>query len=324
LKLITDINPFILAGAIWLGLLPAQSALAQTDGRAQFHRVAISEPSELNGVVLQYAESGPADEGIPPAVVLLGGSNGGIWFGHIGMDFISRGVSTVSLSYFGHDGQPDHLIERPLEPIADALEMVRGSRGATRRCLAIVGVSKGGELALLLAAYQSELATTGASLADAYVAAVPSHVVWQAPHATLRVRSSWALDDEPMPFVPYRWASSHLPDVFFNRLEVGAFIADSLNNPAAVEAAAIPTERIVQPTLLIAGTNDLMWPSAEMSQAAMNRAEHLNPDTPVRLELRDLDHFVLSDPEARRTAVEFVVDHLRQAAASGHCDADFD
>ncbi len=313
----------IAISGLLLGGLITLTAEAQSGSEPQVRGVAVSHPLVRDGVVLQMAESDPVGEDIPPLVVLLGGSDGGIWFGRIAQDFIGRGVSTASLSYFGHDGQPDHLVERPLEPIASALAALRSSRRASRRCLAIVGVSKGGELALVLASYQQELAAASPPMADAYVAAVPSHVVWQAPHATLRIRSSWSLDGDPMPFVPFRWLSPNLTDVFFNRLEVGDFLSDSLRNQDAVDAAAIPVERIAQPTLLIAGRHDRMWPSHEMSQAAMDRAERLNPNTPIQLDVRELDHFVLSDPEARTRAVNFVIDQLRQAAEAGQCEADF-
>ncbi len=318
MKHIIAISGLLLSG------LTTLTAEAQTESEPRFRSVAVSHPLDHDGVVLQIAESEPASEDTPPLVVLLGGSDGGIWFGRIAQDFIGRGVSTAGLSYFGHDGQSDHLVERPLEPIANALAALRSSRGAPRRCMALVGVSKGGELALVLASYQDELAAADLlPIADAYVAAVPSHVVWQAPHATLRIRSSWSLGGDPMAFVPFRWLSPNLTDVFFNRLEVGEFLSDSLSNQDAVDAAAIPVERIAQPTLLIAGRHDRMWPSLAMSQAAMDRAERLNPNTPLQLDVRELDHFVLADPEARSRAVNFVIDELRQAAEEGQCEADF-
>lgn len=287
-----------------------------------FRPVAVTQQLEHDGVVFQLAEYDPENERIPPLVVLLGGSEGGLWYGSMGWELTGAGLSTMSLSYFGHEAQPSHLAERPLEPIAALIAEARQSRGAEHRCIAIIGVSKGGELALLLAAYEAELLAPSAPIAEAVVAAVPSHVVWQAPHATLRIRSSWSIGGEPMSFVPYPWLSRHLPDVFFNRMEVGRYLEDALRNTEAVERALIPVERIERPTLLLAGEHDEMWPSAHMARAVVERAERLNPQTPVSLDVRPLGHFVLSDPDARSAAIAFIRTILREAVDAGHCEAD--
>ncbi|WP_339748018.1 acyl-CoA thioester hydrolase/BAAT C-terminal domain-containing protein [uncultured Maricaulis sp.] len=281
-------------------------------------------PMSHADVVVQLVEIDPDGERIPPLVILLGGSNGGLWFGDFLHDLTARRISSLGLSYFGHDGQPDQLVERPLEPIAAVIELARETRGAQHRCLAVIGVSKGGELALLLAAHEQEFVDPGDRLMDATIAASPSHVAWQAPHIRLGARSSWSLAGRPLDFVPYPWLSTHLPDVFFNRYEVGEYHLDALQNERAVEAAAIPVERVTHPTLLIAGQNDAMWPAVRMAQAALDRARRLNPDTPVQLEIRDLDHFVLSDAATRQLAIDFLIEALRDAAAAGDCQADFE
>lgn len=322
LPLLTS-SAFILIG---LSALSSNSADVQgsSEPLAASYELVIAAPVSNGDVVIQQVEINPDGERIPPLVILLGGSNGGLWFGEFLHDLTARRISALGLSYFGHDGQPDQLVERPIEPIAAVIELARETRGAEHRCLAVIGVSKGGELALLLAAHETELVAPGRRLTDAMIAASPSHVVWQAPHIRLRARSSWSLAGQPLDFVPYPWLSSHLPDVFFNRYEVGDYHLDALRNERAVEAAEIPVERIAHPTLLIAGQNDAMWPSVAMSQAALDRARRLNPDTPLQLEIRDLDHFVLSDAATRQLAIDFLSAALRDAAAAGDCQADFD
>ena len=274
-------------------------------------------------VVFQIAEISTNQNITPPLVILAGGSNGGFWFGSFGQELLENGFSVMLLSYFGQEDQPEHLIERPIEPLANIIQLARTTRNSQRRCLALVGVSKGGELTLLLTAYDELLTNSVMPLVDAAVAAVPSHVVWQAPHISLRTRSSWSMEGEPMDFVPYPWLSGYLPDVFFNRLEVGRYVLDALRNEEAAEHAAIPVEDIRVPTLMIAGSEDLMWPSEQMSKAAMERANRLNPDTPLRLDIRELDHFVMSDEQTRSDAIDFLEEVLISAQADGKCTADF-
>ncbi|WP_203291497.1 acyl-CoA thioester hydrolase/BAAT C-terminal domain-containing protein [Maricaulis parjimensis] len=294
-----------------------------TAGNAQpVQSIAVSHPVEQNTLVLQMTEVDLSAERLPPLVVLLGGSDGGLWFGQIGVDLTRAGYSTLSLSYFGHELQSSHLIERPLEPIADALAQARRSRNAHNRCIAIIGASKGGELALLLAAYSGELSINNTPLADAYVAASPSHVVWQSPHITLRSRSSWSIAGEPLDFVPHPWLSRHLPDVFFDRWRVGRYLQDALQNERAVSRAMIPVENITQPTLMLAGELDEMWPSADMVRAANARLERRAPTAPVSADIRQLNHFVLSDEDARATAITFISETLSASIAGGQCDAD--
>jgi hypothetical protein len=47
-------------------------------------------------------------------------------------------------------------------------------------------------------------------------------------------------------------------------------------DPAAIEKAAIPVERIKAPILLVSGTDDQTWPSAEFSDRIMGRLGKFN------------------------------------------------
>ncbi|MCC5996162.1 MAG: hypothetical protein JJU18_07320 [Oceanicaulis sp.] len=279
---------------------------------------------------------------LPPLIVAVGGSEGGFWlggparfptslsFGHL---LMRHGFSIRSISHFGGRPLPDWfgegeiapwLFEGRLEAIADVIRDARSTRGAQRRCIGFVGVSKGGELTLLLAGYGDELAGEDGPLMDAAVAAVPSHVVLQSPHRTLRVHSSWSLAGEPLNFVRYPWLSPHIPGALLRDYEaVLALGRQALRNEAAAERAEIPVERAAMPVLMLGAARDHMWPSAEMSRAALARAERLNPDHSLDYIEYDLDHFVLSYPEPILDTVAFFYETLRHAAAEGRCEADF-
>lgn len=80
------------------------------------------------------------------------------------------GVTTFALGYFGAPGLLAALIEIPLELSQRGIELF-SDRWASERSVGLVGVSKGAELALLLASQLPDLI-------GPTVAVVPSNVVW--------------------------------------------------------------------------------------------------------------------------------------------------
>jgi len=186
------------------------------------------------------------------AVVVLGGSEGGL----DGSRAISRrlaadGFDALAVSYFGEPGQSEKLDLIPIEPVARALAWL-DSRPQGTEPIAVVGVSKGGELALLTGSRNPHIA--------AVIAAVPSNVVWAGIDRTGgSVGSSWTFAGQPIPHVAYDF-SQGLSSIF-------NLYRDSL--AVASADAEIPVERIAGPILLISGQADTLWPSTEMA----NRVE---------------------------------------------------
>ncbi len=108
--------------------------------------------------------------GVHPAVLLFGGSEGGLR-GEPEADLLAaHGHPTLDLAYFGEPGLPKSLAKIPLEYFAKALAFLRGQPGVDPHHVVVQGASRGGELALLLGA-------TYPGLIDAVVAAVPSSEV---------------------------------------------------------------------------------------------------------------------------------------------------
>ncbi len=120
--------------------------------------------------------------------------------------FAQHGAHAMALRWFGGAGQAPGICEIPLEVFVRALD--RLSREPVDR-LAVVGLSKGAEAALLLACVDARL--------DLTVAISPPSVVWAnvGPGIDGRVtpyRSSWTWRGEPLPFVPYDedWAAGRI------------------------------------------------------------------------------------------------------------------
>jgi hypothetical protein len=142
-----------------------------------------------------------------PGVVVLTGSGGGLDARRAGL-LASHGFPALALAYFTFPGRPAWLVEQPLEYFEAGFAWLRRQPGVRGR-VRVMGISRGGELALLLGATFAEVA--------AVVAYVPSSVVWGPvvayPSSVLQAPlSAWSYRGVPLPsmeegersFVP-RW-----------------------------------------------------------------------------------------------------------------------
>ena len=251
----------------------------------------------------------PASSGPRPAAVVLGGSEGGLLGEGVAATLARRGYA--ALAYFGTRSLPSELVEIPLEYFAGALRWLRSRPETDGDRVALMGGSKGGELALLLGGtYPEDI--------RAVVGYVPSAVVYQGvsvdPWYYVRgVRSSWTYRGDPVPFVdaspgPFdsvRWTTLPLPawpffgvwptpnyPVAFKR----AYERPLEGNGRALAAAAIPVEKIGGPVLLVSGTDDQIWPAAPLGDG--RRAPAGQPP-PVRLRAPPLRRRRAHDPSPR-------------------------
>ena len=90
--------------------------------------------------------------------------------------------------------------------------------------------------------------------------------------------------------------------------------------PLDAIAACIPIERATAPVLLQAGTEDALWPTAEMSTRLMESLEADGAEHQVELKLYPLDHFVGSSPTVRADAIAFLGEALARTCPSGAAD----
>ena len=183
----------------------------------------------------------PPGEGRRPAVIVLSGSGGGVppaasYPGGLA----SRGYAVLALAYFGVEGLPRSLHNIPLEYFGTALDWLSAQPSVDRERIGVLGVSRGGELALLLGSVFPQLRTV--------VAYVPSNVVWGGC-CDSRDEASWTLGGHPLAWIT--------PARSYDRL--------------AMERAAIRVERIRGAVLLISGRQDQVWHSTEMADRVMAR-----------------------------------------------------
>jgi dienelactone hydrolase len=198
----------------------------------------------------------PETPGRHPAVIVLGGSDGGLASANLyGTPLAASGFIVLCLAYFAMDSLPLHLSEVSLEYFKRAIDWLRGQPSVDGDRVGIFGSSRGGEGALLVAATYPEI--------RAVVANVPSHVVWQGIHPDTSMKTSaWSLGGAGLPFV-------HLVTPRVGTSWREWFEASLAHDSTA--AAAIPVERINGAVLFVSGTEDGIWPSSTMAGMAIER-----------------------------------------------------
>lgn len=220
----------------------------------------------------------PDAPGPCPAVLLLGGSSGTLLEQQAAL-LASRGYCALALAYFSREHLPQELVEIPLEYFEKALRWLQASERVNPDKIAVLGLSKGSEAALLLGATFPTI--------KAVVGYAPSAVILQGLASTESTsrKSSWSYQGKPLPFIPYddspvfnryiyECRQGDLPIAFTPH-----YLA-SLRGAIDVERAAIPVEKIHGPLLLISGHDDQMWPSTPFGDMIEQRLEQHLPFYP--------------------------------------------
>lgn len=179
-----------------------------------------------------------------PAVLIFGGSEGGLSVEPDARLLAAHGFPTLALAYFGEPGLPAELGRIPLEYFARALRYLDRQPEVDQRRVVTYGASRGSEAAL-------ELGVHYPGLVHGVVGIVPSSEVFPGlvTHGAGRV-AAWTFRGRALSFV-------------------GA-------------AATIPVERIRGPILVAGGKQDLLWPSFYFAQDIADRSrEHHGPPVHV-------------------------------------------
>jgi pimeloyl-ACP methyl ester carboxylesterase len=200
-----------------------------------------------------------------PLLVGLGGGEGGnAWASDRWKPqrerFLDQGYALLALGYFGTPNSPQQLDRISLDGVHAAIRNATRDPRVDARCIALIGGSRGAELALLLASQYPDI--------KAVVAIVPGSAVFPALTDAMTT-PGFSLRDQPLPFVPMTWGAT--PDLLVGNLR-GAF-ETIMQDEAAMALAAIPVEQINGPVYFVSAAADELWPSREMAHAMMQRLE---------------------------------------------------
>lgn len=206
----------------------------------------------------------PAGETSGLGIVVLHGSRPGPQVALAGL-LASHGHPALGLQYFGEpEPLPDEMIEIPLEIVFEAVEWLTAQPIMSHDSVGLWGVSRGGELALLVGAHHDAVGPVVSINGSGLV--VSGEIYREVP--------AWTHDGDPLPFVPFADPltadSEHLAPAVSASLE-------SLDDER-INAATIPVERIDGPVLLVSGSDDRLWPSVTLGGISAERlAAHDRP-----------------------------------------------
>jgi len=175
-----------------------------------------------------------------PGVLVVGGSEGGVPMREAAW-LASHGFVALALAYFRYEDLPAKLEAIPLEYFQRALTWMTARPEVAGNRLAVVGSSRGGELALQLGSMFPQI--------GAVVAYVPANVRYPACCGDNRVPYAWTWTGRPLSYMPLR----------------------SMRDARAAMDAAIEVEKTRGPVLLISGDSDHVWDSSAMADAVVAR-----------------------------------------------------
>lgn len=203
-----------------------------------------------------------------PLIVGLGGSEGGnAWTSDHWKEargqFIGKGYAFLAIGYFGANGTPDTLQKIAIEDVHNAILVASGNKHVNKHKIAIIGGSRGADLALLLGSYYPDITCV--------VGIVASHVTFpgNTNHFTT---STWTYQQTELPFVPVN--EEAVPFLMKGDLR-GTFEA-MLKDTVAEEKALIKVENINGPILLLSATKDEICPSTPMAKKMIARLKANN------------------------------------------------
>ena len=101
-----------------------------------------------------------------PLIVGLGGSEGGnAWTSDYWKktrdQFIEKGYAFLAIGYFGAKGTPDTLNKIAIEDVYNAIKIASKNKLISKKKIAIIGGSRGADLALLLGSYYKDIDLCG-------------------------------------------------------------------------------------------------------------------------------------------------------------------
>jgi dienelactone hydrolase len=185
----------------------------------------------------------PPGRGRRAAALVIGGSDGGLGTAGLAALLAAHGYPAMALAYFRAPGLPGELKDIPLEYFARALRRLRARPDVDPRRVVVLGISRGGEGALLIG-------STYPHLVHGVVALVPSNVVNPSPDGRA---AAWTLHGKPVPHISVT--------------EFGD--PDPLKHPHAL----IRAERITGPILTASGGRDKLWPSSSYATVLHERLD---------------------------------------------------
>jgi dienelactone hydrolase len=264
---------------------------------------------------------GPIAGGRHPAVIVLGGWPGGDTMIETARQLGARGYVAASVAYFATPGTQPTLVAVPVEIVGRVLRALQQRSDVDSRRVAIMGSSKGGEYALLAAATYPEI--------GAVVANVPAPFAWFGLAAGgVPTGCSWSRAGAPLPCVAQDGDAGrelggqfaqHTPIALRRMYELSLSRAD----PASVQGAFFPLERIAGPVLCLAGDDDQIWNSRALCELTMSYLrDHHHPRADRMISYPNAGHMFLEARDGPTSALNALPLGSHELQLGGNPEAD--
>lgn len=235
---------------------------------------------ELN--VKQHGFSGfyfPVDSSIEKkAVIVLGGSDGTVAVPkNIGALLSDRGIPALGVCFWNRPGLPQKLVRVPVEYIESAVKWLQ-NKGFEK--IAIYGISKGAELALLAASLIPDITCV--------IALSPSHCVYAGLGINDKGKkdlfnvSSFTWRGNPLPFVRGKKQIGGILWRFITQQQLNTCFIYKKALKSTTDDAVIKVENIKGPILLFSASEDATWPSQYSCEQIKKRLQTKKFAYPVK------------------------------------------
>lgn len=196
--------------------------------------------------------SGPRTGHRKPAVVVIGGSEGGLKTVLTAAALASHGYTTLAVAYFAAPSLPAKLQAIPLEYFQRAIAWLSRQSGVDPSRITVMGASRSSEAAILLADHYP-------ASVHAAIDLVPSNVSLGCyPGCT---GPAWTFEGKPVPF------TNHINEV----------------TPRDAPDAVLPVNDLKGPVLLACAEDDQIWTSCPYADALTKRLDAAAPGVEHRL-----------------------------------------
>lgn len=223
----------------------AKARRSVTVQRGPSAKVTLRQTTPNDGFVgALWTPTAPA--GPKPAVVVIGGSEGGLGNPLISGVLASHGYPTLNVAYFGAPSLPGGLQAIPIEYFARAVGWLRRQPNVDPAKITVIGASRGSEAAMLVAEHYPDLV-------HGVVVLSPSNVsLCSFPGCD---GPAWTFAGQAVPFTR------------------------TINQPQPADApdAVLPVTNVDGPVLSACGGADRIWTSCPYAQALTTRLDAAHP-----------------------------------------------
>ncbi len=286
----------LLAGCATAPTLPVEKkTVPDPDWWSRERLPARCEQVQLDGLAARFYTPHGGTGPWPP-VVMLSGSQGGMASLDKVRALVVSGYCVVTPAYIERG---EELISVPLEFFDKTLAWLNRNSRVAQGGVAVVGTSKGGELALLLASRNPEV--------KAVVGIVPSSYVFQGIARRRHSHSSWSDNGKDIPFLPYPVLKAWLVSMTTGKFR-DVYMAGWKQRRRFPEAR-IPLEKANAAILLLSAEQDQMWPSRIMCEDTIRHVKDSNYAYPFEHVTYEGDHAVGNRKEHWVKITGFLRDH---------------